>query len=90
MIDGIILEKICKINMEYMLLESLTNVENITKIKDIKGKLKKIKEIGIAIRTADVSEEKKQEIEEYVEKGKVTLNDRIEEIREQRKNKLKI
>ena len=89
MIDGIILEKICKINMEYMLLESLTNVENITKIKDVKGKLKKIKEIGIAINDADVSEEKKKEIEEYVEKGKVILNDRIEEIREQRKNKSK-
>lgn len=75
--------------MEYMLLGSLISSDNILTIKDAKNKLKKLKEIEKALKSADITEEKQNEIKEYVEKGKEILNKNIENIRERRKKKKK-
>lgn len=72
-----------------MLLGSLISSDNILTIKDAKNKLKKLKEIEKALKSADITEEKQNEIKEYVEKGKEILNKNIENIRERRKKKKK-
>ena len=78
MLRGSDIEIICKNKMEYLFMASLISSDNIRTIKDAEESLKFIGEVEEALKTAQISEDKKKEFEKYIEKGKNILQTDVE------------
>lgn len=84
MLRGSDIEIICKNKMEYLFMVSLISSDNIRTIKDAEESLKFISEVEEALKTAQISEDKKKEFEKYIEKGKNILQADIERFKNEK------
>jgi hypothetical protein len=78
-LDGKFLDAICESKLEYLFLASLISSDNILTIKDAKKSLKYIDSVEKALEDATISDEKKEEFRDYIEKGRNILNKDIEQ-----------
>ena len=77
-IDGKFIDTICKNKAEYLFLVALISSDNIVSKEDAEKSLEVIDEVEEALKTATISDKKKQEFETYIEKGRSILKDDIE------------
>lgn len=77
-IDGKFINKICESKLEYLLLASLISADDIFNVKDAEKKLAYINEFEKAVDDATVPDDKKQEIKDYLIKGKDILKGDID------------
>jgi len=84
MLRGSDIEIICKNKMEYLFMASLISSDNIRTIKDAEESLKFISEVEEALKTAQISEDKKKEFEKYIEKGKNILQTDVERFKNEK------
>lgn len=84
-ITGKEIDIICHNKMEYLFLVSLISSDNILSKEDAENSLKVIDEVEEALKTASISDKKKQEFKDYIEKGRGILNADIEEFNKEGK-----
>ena len=77
-LDGKFLDAICESKLEYLFLASLISSDNILTTEDAKKSLKYIDSVEKALEDATISDEKKEEFRNYIEKGRNILNKDIE------------
>ena len=77
-LDGKFIDAICGGKLEYLFLASLISSDNILTTKDAKKSLKYIDSVEKALEDATISDEKKEEFRNYIEKGRNILNKDIE------------
>ena len=77
-LDGKFIDAICESKLEYLFLASLISSDNILTAKDAKKSLKYIDSVEKALEDATISDEKKEEFRNYIEKGRNILNKDIE------------
>ena len=77
-LDGKFIDAICESKLEYLFLASLISSDNILTTEDAKKSLKYIDNIEKALEDATISDEKKEEFRNYIEKGRNILNKDIE------------
>ena len=77
-LDGKFLDAICESKLEYLFLASLISSDNILTTNDAKKSLKYIDSVEKALEDATISDEKKEEFRDYIEKGRNILNKDIE------------
>lgn len=77
-LDGKFLDAICESKLEYLFLASLISSDNILTTKDAKKSLKYIDSVEKALEDATISDEKKEEFRDYIEKCRNILNKDIE------------
>ena len=74
---------ICHNNFEHQFMVSLISSDNVNSIKDAEKSLDFINEVENALKTASISESKKMEFSEYINKGKEILNAEIERFKKE-------
>jgi molecular chaperone DnaK (HSP70) len=77
-LDGKFIDAICGGKLEYLFLASLISSDNILTTEDAKKSLKYIDKVEKALEDATISEEKKEEFKNYIEKGRDILKKDIE------------
>ena len=77
-LDGKFIDAICESKLEYLFLASLISSDNILTTNDAKKSLKYIDSVEKALEDATISDEKKEEFRDYIEKGRNILNKDIE------------
>ena len=77
-LDGKFIDAICESKLEYLFLASLISSDNILATKDAKKFLKYIDSVEKALEDATITEEKKEEFRNYIEKGRDILKKDIE------------
>lgn len=77
-LDGKFIDAICESKLEYLFLASLISSDNILTTNDAKKSLKYIDSVEKALEDATISDEKKEEFRNYIEKGRNILNKDIE------------
>jgi len=78
-ITGKEIDVICRNKLEYLFLASLISSDSILSKEDAECSLKLIGEVEEALKTATISDKKKQEFRDYIEKGREILNTDIEQ-----------
>ena len=77
-LDGKFIDAICESKLEYLFLASLISSDNILTTEDAKKSLKYIDSVEKALEDATITEEKKEEFRNYIEKGRDILKKDIE------------
>ena len=69
------IEKICESGLEYLFLGSLISSDNNMSKEEIERNLKRFDELEKTVNESDIPEEKKEEFNRYIKKGRTILND---------------
>ena len=76
------IEKICESGLEYLFLVSLVSSDNNMTIDECKQNLENYDALEAAVKEANIPEEKKEEFNKYITKGRNILNQDIERFKE--------
>ena len=76
------IEKICESGLEYLFLASLVSSDNNMTIDECKQNLENYDALEAAVKEANIPEEKKEEFNKYITKGRNILNQDIERFKE--------
>lgn len=77
-LDGKFIDAICESKLEYLFLASLISSDNILTTEDANKSLKYIDKVEKALGDATITDEKKEEFRNYIEKGRDILKKDIE------------